>query len=125
MRFSFLLAVVVSFGFLAVPAHADSKKKHKQEQNPWVPVELKARIGSGKVTITQGGKEVCVVRSGKPIVQDYRFIQNQSRIVVKSRGDRGSSLVELFNATTGKLQDKILAKDVKDGKPGWAKWAAQ
>ncbi len=43
-----------------------------------------------------------------------------SEIVVRSRGDLGPAVFELFDVATGALPNKVVLSDIKNGQPLWA-----
>ena len=45
---------------------------------------------------------------------------NEKMIAVKSRGDHGPALLELFDVHTGTLKTKVMGFAVEDGKPARA-----
>jgi hypothetical protein len=53
-------------------------------------------------------------------VEETRFINEQQQIVVKTRGNHGPATVQLFNARTGKEEGRVMAFEIKKGKPAWA-----
>ena len=46
------------------------------------------------------------------------YLGNQ--VVVRSRDDHGSSVLELFDTAMGILRDRVLASEVQKGQPSWA-----
>jgi hypothetical protein len=55
-----------------------------------------------------------------PNVENWKLINGNTEIVIKSRGDRGPAVVERFDTKTGVLKDKIMALAIQDGRPDWA-----
>jgi hypothetical protein len=105
-----VFAIMVAFGNVFAGGHKKSK------------MEWSAEIGQSQVTIKHEGKTVSVVRSGLPNVEETRFLEQDGRkmLAVKSRGEHGPALLQLFDVQTGALKDKVLAFAVKGGKPAWA-----
>jgi len=105
-----VFAIMVAFGNVFAGGHKKSKK------------EWSAEIGQSQVTIKHEGKTVSVVRTGLPNVEETRFLEQDGRkmLAVKSRGEHGPALLQLFDVQTGALKDKVLAFAVKGGKPAWA-----
>ena len=103
-------------GILAARSLAGEHRESKKDS------EWSADIGQSQVTIKHGEKTVSVVRTGLPDVEETRFVQEdgEKMIAVKSRGDHGPALLELFDVHTGTLKDKVMAFAVKGGKPAWA-----
>jgi hypothetical protein len=50
-------------------------------------------------------------RTGLPNVEETRFVEKdgEKMIAVKSRGDHGPALLELFDVHTATLKDKVMA----------------
>jgi hypothetical protein len=81
----------------------------------------RAEVVQGGVRITQNGQQVSFLRTASPNVERQHFINNKKQIVVKSRGNHGPATVELFDAKTGVLKDKVLAYAIRHGQPAWAR----
>ena len=63
---------------------------------------------------------VCLIRTQLPNVENWKLINGNTEIVVKSRGNHGPAAVELFDTRIGVLKGKIMAFAIQDGKPEWA-----
>jgi hypothetical protein len=63
---------------------------------------------------------VGLIRTQLPNVENWKLINGNTEIVVKSRGNDGPAAVELFDTRTGILKDKIMAFAIQDRKPEWA-----
>lgn len=74
----------------------------------------------GAVIIREGARTVTSFATASPNVEETRFINEQEQIVVKSRGNHGPATVQLFNARTGKEEGRVMAFEIKKGKPAWA-----
>ncbi|MGH8047615.1 MAG: hypothetical protein ACREKL_10235 [Chthoniobacterales bacterium] len=83
--------------------------------------ELKVVTVEGGVNIRRDGKLLSQIRTKFPDVRGWKFRRENAEIVVKSGVGREPGFVELFDVRTGKRLDKISAKQIKDGKPAWAK----
>lgn len=83
--------------------------------------KLKVDVGQGQVRLTRGGETVAVIRPAMANVEKWRLVDDDKKIVVKSRGNHGPASVEMFDTRTGALKDKILAFAIQDGEPSWAK----
>ncbi len=81
---------------------------------------LSAVNGQGSVTILEGNRTVSVCRTASPNIEQTKFINEQQQIVIKSRGNHGPATVELFSTSNGAQQGKVMAYDIKNGKPAWA-----
>ena len=76
--------------------------------------------GSGRVTIKEGSRTVAVCSTASPNVEETKFIAEQQQIVVKSRGNHGPATVQLFDTTSGKEKGRVMAYEIRGGKPVWA-----
>lgn len=76
--------------------------------------------GVGSVTIRRGNQVVCVCRTAEPRVEEVRFHDGQSQIVVKSRAAHGPAVIQRFNTTTGAEIGRVMAYEVNYGRPTWA-----
>lgn len=89
-----------------------------------IPVEsaapLSAGTSDGIVTIRQNGRVLCTFRADRPNIEDTRWQNNQSQIVVKSRGNHGPAAVQLFDARSGRELGRVMAYDIRGGQPAWA-----
>lgn len=82
---------------------------------------LQVSVEQGRVRVLQGSRTLCVVRPSMPNVENFRLVNNNQQLAVKSRGNHGPAAVELFNVSDGSLSDKVLAFAIKNGKPAWAR----
>lgn len=85
---------------------------------------LTAVKGRGIVVIKEGRRRVAVCRTASPFVEQTRFIEEQNKIVVKSRGRHGPATVELFDARTGRREGTVKAFELSQGGPKWAEGMA-
>jgi hypothetical protein len=76
--------------------------------------------GQGKVTIMEGSRTVAVCSTASPNIEETKFITGQEEIVVKSRGNHGLATVQLFDTKSGKEKGRVMAYEIKAGKPAWA-----
>lgn len=76
--------------------------------------------GKGKVTIKEGSRTVAVCSTASPNVEETKFITEQQEIVVKSRGNHGPATVQLFDTKSGKETGRVMAYEIRGGKPAWA-----
>ena len=81
---------------------------------------LSVSSGGGSVTVRQGGKVVSSFRTASPNVEETHWRNQQSQIAVKSRGNHGPATIQLFDSYTGREVNRIMAYDVRNGKPHWA-----
>jgi hypothetical protein len=78
------------------------------------------RVEEAGVRLLRSGMTVCLIRTESPRVEDWRLINGNTEIVVKTRGDRGLATVERFDTRTGIRKDRIVAVEIKEGQPDWA-----
>ncbi len=76
--------------------------------------------GVSNVQLRRGGQTVAVCQTAMPKVETVRFIDGQRQIVVKSRGSHGPATVQLFNCNTGLEEARVMAYEIRNGKPAWA-----
>lgn len=81
---------------------------------------LSAVNGKGSVVIKEGTRTVAVCKTASPNIEQTRFVDEQNKIVIKSRGNHGPATVELFNTHTGKLEGTVKAFELSGGGPKWA-----
>ncbi len=81
---------------------------------------LTAVKGSGKVTIKEGSRMAAVCSTVSPNVEETKFITEQQEVVVKSRGNHGPATVQLFEAQSGEEKGRVMAYEIRGGKPAWA-----
>ena len=63
---------------------------------------------------------ICLIRTELPKVERWEIINRNTEIVIKSRGDRGAAVIELFDTQTGILKAKVMENEIRDGQPEWA-----
>lgn len=86
--------------------------------NPFLnPYE--ARSYPEKLEIYHGDKKVSVIRSEKLSIDQWGFIDSGNLVVVKSKGENGLTVYELFETATGALKDKAVQSEANDGLPIW------
>lgn len=99
------------------------KPQHNNPQ-PSYGQPLRAHKGQGVVQIKEGGRIISTCRTQLPNVEATRFIAEQHKIVVKSRGAHGPAEVQLFNTHTGQLLGQVKAYQIQNNHPAWAKGMA-
>ncbi|HEY5704535.1 MAG TPA: hypothetical protein VIS96_03060 [Terrimicrobiaceae bacterium] len=87
--------------------------------------DLQVNVEQASVRLMRNGMTVCLIRTQYPNVQDWELINDNREIVVKSRGDHGPAVVQLFDTKTGVLKDKIMAFAIQDDRPEWARGFGQ
>ena len=81
---------------------------------------LVAMPGKGEVTIKEGNQTISVLKTALPNIEETKFIVEQEQIVVKSRGNHGPAMVELFQTSNGAALGAVKAFEIKNGQPAWA-----
>ena len=81
---------------------------------------LDVSVEQACVRLLRNGMTVCLIRTQLPNIENWKLINGNTEIVVKSRGNHGPAAVERFDTRTGILKDKIMALAIQDGKPEWA-----
>jgi hypothetical protein len=89
-------------------------------RSEWESSGIKVGVGQGRVVLQRGGRTVAVLRTQLPNVEKWKLIDDDQKIVIKSRGNHGPAAVELFDTRDGQLRDKVLAFAIHDGEPEWA-----
>lgn len=85
---------------------------------------LTAVTGAGEVTLLEGDRRLCSFRTAKPNVEETRWVEEQEKIAVKSRGNHGPATIELFDSRSGSLLGSVLAYEAGAG-PAWAQALAE
>lgn len=85
------------------------------ESNPFEGKQI-----PGGVEIYELGTKITTLKSSLPNVEAWKFVSGGTQVVVKSRASHGPAAVELFDVAGGVLKEKVMAFDIKDGKPEWA-----
>ncbi|MFC4992501.1 hypothetical protein [Rubritalea tangerina] len=79
---------------------------------------LTAKTATNTVRIYEGSRLVSTLNSARPNVETTRFIEEQNKIVVKSRGNHGPATLQLFDTHSGKQLSSIPA--YQKPTPAWA-----
>jgi hypothetical protein len=82
---------------------------------------VKVHVEQSQVRLLRNGKTIAVCRTQLPEIENWKLINGNRQIVVKSRGRHGPAAVELFNVVDGSLADKVMAFAIRNGKPEWAR----
>jgi hypothetical protein len=82
---------------------------------------VNVHVEQSQVRLLRNGKTIAVCRTQLPEIENWKLINGNRQIVVKSRGRHGPAAVELFNVVDGSLADKVMAFSIKNGKPAWAR----
>ena len=81
---------------------------------------LSAVTSTGMVEIHKGGWPMSTVQPAFPMIERTRFMYEQNRLVVKSRGPEGIAAVEIFNSNNGEQLAKVAATEITPKGPVWA-----
>jgi hypothetical protein len=82
--------------------------------------EVEVSVEQAGVRLLNNGMTVCLISPQFSKVENWKLINDNTEIVIKSRGSRGPAMVEGFDTRTGILKEKIVASDIQNGKPEWA-----
>jgi hypothetical protein len=82
------------------------------------PVDVS--VEKAGVRLLRRGMTVCLIRTELPNVEKWEIINRNMDIVIKSRGDRGPAVVEMFDTQTGILKSKVMEYGIHSGQPAWA-----
>jgi hypothetical protein len=82
---------------------------------------VKVHVEQSQVRLLRNAKTIAICRTQLPEIENWKLINGNRQIVVKSRGRHGPAAVELFNVVDGSLADKVMAFAIKNGKPEWAR----
>ncbi len=93
-------------------------------QKPGFGAPLTSEIAQGSVIIREGGRTLTSFRTAKPNVEQVRWIEEQEKIAVKSRGNHGPATIQLFDSRTGRELGKVMAFEAANG-PAWARSMAE
>ncbi len=85
---------------------------------------LTAEVGQGRVVIREGTQVLATLSSAKPNVEETRWYSEQEQIVIKSRGNHGPAVVELFSSRSGRRLGSVMAYEAANG-PNWARSMAE
>lgn len=78
------------------------------------------KVIPGGVEIYELGTKITTLKSELPNVEDWKFVSGGSQVVIKSRAAHGPAAVQLYDVAGGVLKEKVMAFEIKDGKPEWA-----
>lgn len=81
--------------------------------------------GQSTVTIMEGSRRVSVCRTASPNIEETRWHRGQEQIVVKSRGNHGPATVQLFDSRSGRQLGTVMAYELANGGPDWARGMAE
>ena len=102
-----VLAFLLIFGCVASPV-------------PQRQASLEVSVEQASVRVLRNGMTVCLIRTELPNVENWKLINGNTEIVVKSRGSHGPAAVERFDTKTGILKDRIMAFAIQNERPEWA-----
>ena len=102
-----LLGASVLVAFATITQGESSKLSlNPTPANPYLnPYE--ARSYPKRLEVFRDGKHIGVIRSEKPNIERWGFIDSGRHIVVKSRGDDGPAIIELFDTATCMRVSKV------------------
>lgn len=117
------LLAILSLGFGQCTSLENSD--NEGERSPSARVQgfgqpLTAVTGAGMVTLLEGDRTLCSFRTARPNVEETRWVEEQEKIAVKSRGNHGPATIELFDSRSGSLVGSVMAHEAGEG-PAWAR----
>jgi hypothetical protein len=86
---------------------------------------LSVSTDGGTVTIREGSRTLSSFNAALPNVEETRWYSEQEKIVVKSRGSHGPATVQLFDARSGREEDRVLSYEISNGYPAWGTGMAE
>lgn len=107
-----------------VPANSNGSVSQLPATAPNYGAPLSAERGQGAVTIRQGNRVLTSFRTANPNVEQTRWVSEQEQIVVKSRGNHGPAVVQLFDSRSGREMGRVMAYEAANG-PYWARSMAE
>jgi hypothetical protein len=117
-----LTAMLLTTGLVwqTMPASADTKlpidgEAANPHQNPY-----EARSFPDRLEIFKGGMQISVIRCENPNIERWGFIDSGKHVVVRSRTEHQSVVLELFDTASGIRADRVLVFEHKKSKPAWA-----
>lgn len=89
----------------------------------WVEGEYLARnyFAPTSLVIYRNGRTLCRIKGQKAFVEDWFFWNGSKQVALLSRMGHGPATVQLNDATTGRLIQKIEASKFNAKSPAWAK----
>lgn len=86
---------------------------------------LSVMTRAGMVTVREGDRVLSSFPTASPNVEETRWHSEQEQIVVKSRANHGPATVQLFDSRSGRELGRVMAYDIRNGQPEWAKTMAE
>ncbi len=114
----FVVGILAGFGAPAVgefQISPSAAEPANPAMNPYDAISYPDRL-----EIYHGDDKVSLIRSEKPNIERWGFIDSGNLVVVKSRGEDDSKVYELFDTATGELRDKAVGSEGNDNLPIWA-----
>jgi hypothetical protein len=73
----------------------------------------------------EGSRRASVCRTASPNIEKTRWHRGQEQIFVKSRGNHGPATVQLFDSRSGRQLGTVMAYELANGGPDWARGMAE
>jgi hypothetical protein len=118
-------ALLLGSCVVEVPSNSQGAATQLPDKIPASGQPLTAVTGQGSVIIREGSRTLTSFRTARPNIEETRWYQGQQQIVVKSRGNHGPATVELFESRTGRKLGTVMAYELANGGPAWAKGMAE
>ena len=61
-----------------------------------------------------------MIHSAKSNIEKWGFVNSGNQVVVRSGGENGFAVIELFDTESGKLRKKVMVSEIENGQPSWA-----
>jgi hypothetical protein len=79
-------------------------------------------VEQSSVRVLRNGRTLSVIHPKLPNVEQWKIVQNETAIVIKSRAsNEGPAAVELFDISTGTLKETLMTYALYTGQPSWAR----
>lgn len=80
-------------------------------------------VEQSSVRMLRNGKTLCVIKPKLPRIEQWKLVQNDTAIVIKSRAynNQDPAAVELFDVSTGALKERLMTSALYTGQPTWAR----
>jgi hypothetical protein len=75
--------------------------------------------GNGEVTLYRPNRSPLRIRTEGSLVKEWR-VNSDGSLSVLSHSSGGESVVQNFSPRDGRQRDRVLARDIRDGRPAWA-----
>jgi hypothetical protein len=123
-QIAFILAPAIALALNSCVVVESDGSANNGTDTPHAGSALTATAGMGTVTIRENGQVINTIRTAKPNVEKTQWHKGHSQITVKSRGNHGPATVQLFDSRSGTQLGTVMAFELANGGPTWAKGMA-